>query len=219
MTTEAQQQQLLEEFRNYLEQSRIEEYPSAEQPDLHTLLSEMAGLKAEVKAESRQFKTTLDTLSSALTAVQDDNKTLAAELAAYAERLQQQQRETVRSMLLDILDIYERLYTGLDVLQNYRPSTALFRRTRDRDVRFIKQFKEGQVMTVRRFEQLLQRYQLRTIDCIGKLLDPVTMRAVETGNDPKFGNGIVTEELRKGFLFKDEVLRPAEVKVNKTTTR
>jgi molecular chaperone GrpE len=219
MTTEAQKNELLEDFRNYLEQSKLEQLAASEQPDLNTLLSEMAGLKTEVKAESRQFKSTLDTLASALTAVQDDNKTLSAELAVHTERLEQQQREIMRTVLLDIVDIYDRLSTGLEVLQNYRPLASLFSHSKDKDVRFIKRFQEGQVMTIRRFAQLLQRYQVRTIDCVGKLLDPVTMTAVETGHDPKLENGIVLEELRKGFLLQDQVLRLAEVKVNKINAR
>jgi len=41
------------------------------------------------------------------------------------------------------------------------------------------------------------------------------MTAVEIAHDAKLDNGIVIEELRKGFLFGDQVLRLAEVKVNK----
>lgn len=219
MTTAEQNSELLENFRDYLERSNLEQSAVREQVDLSTLLAEMAGLKTEVKAESRQFKNTLDTLSEALASVQDDNKVLSAELAQHGERLEQQQREITRAMLLEIVDIYDRLATGLALLENYRPVRSLFKRSRDKDVRFINSFKEGQMMTVRRFEQLLQRYQVRTIECVGKLLNPVTMTAVVTGHDPKLENGIVLEELRKGFLFQDKVLRLAEVKVNKTHTR
>jgi molecular chaperone GrpE len=219
MTTETQKSELLEQFQNYLEQSNFEPFSSDEQPDLSTLLNELTSLKTEVKAESRQFKNTLDTLSSALTSVQDDNKALSTELTGYTKRLEQQQYEIMRTMLLDIVDIYDRLTEGVGILQNYRPVSSLFKRSRDKDVRFIKRFKEGQAMTTRRFEQLFQQYQVRTIDCVGKLLDPVTMSAVETGHDPTLDNGIVLEELRKGFLFQDQILRLAEVKVNKINTR
>jgi molecular chaperone GrpE len=219
MTTETQKSELLEQFQNYLEQSNFEPFSSDEQPDLSTLLNELTSLKTEVKAESRQFKNTLDTLSSSLTSVQDDNKALSTELTGYTKRLEQQQYEIMRTMLLDIVDIYDRLTEGVGILQNYRPVSSLFKRSRDKDVRFIKRFKEGQAMTTRRFEQLFQQYQVRTIDCVGKLLDPVTMSAVETGHDPTLDNGIVLEELRKGFLFQDQILRLAEVKVNKINTR
>lgn len=219
MTTEAEKHTLLEEFRNYLEQSKLEQFGTIEQPDLNTLLSEMAGLKAEVKAESRQFKNTLDTLNTALTALQSDNRILSDELALYSERLEQQRHEITRTMLLDIVDIYDRLCNSLEIVENYRPISALFKHSRREDVRFINQFKDGQGMTVRRFAQSLQRYEVREIDCVGKLFEPSTMHAVETGHDPKHANGIVLEQLRRGFLFGDQVLRLAEVKVNKINAR
>ena len=216
MTTEAQKTELLEDFQKYLQQEPPESLVTHEQPDLNTLLGELTGLKTEVKAESRQFKNTLDTLSSALDTVQDDNKALSTELAAYTERQVQQQTETMRNMLLEMVDIYDRLSTGVDVLQNYRPVNALFKNSRQQDIHFIERFREGQLMTIKRFEQLLQGHQVKAIECVGKLLDPVTMSAVETGEDTKLNNGIVLQELRKGFLYKDQVLRLAEVKVNKT---
>ncbi len=215
MTTERQKSELLEEFQNYLQQSQIEPLTTTEQPDLHSLLSEMVGLKTEVKAESRQFKNTLDTLSTSLESVQENNKTLSAELTANTKQLEQQKEAIIKTMLLEIVDIYDRLSTSLVILKNYRPVKSIFKNSRARDVNFIKQFKEGQSLSLKRFEQLLQHYQVRSIDCVGNLLDPVTMSAVETGQNLKLKNGIVLEELRKGFLFKEQVLRVAEVKVNK----
>lgn len=213
--SDSQKNRLLEEFQAYLEQTDSIHALSAEQPDLTMLLSEMAGLKSEVKAESRQFKSTLDTLGEALSTLQADNKAFAAELAVHSERLQQMRRETLSMMLLEIVDIYDRLAVGFEVLQNYHPVSSLFSHSKKQDVRFIKSFKEGQFMTLKRFEQLLQRYNVHAVDCVGKLLDPHIMTAVEIGRDPKLANGIVIEELRKGFLFEDQVLRLAEVKVNK----
>ena len=206
---------LLEEFQAYLEQTDLAHALSAEQPDLSTLLSEMAGLRSEVKAESRHFKSTLDTLSDTLTSLQTDNKALAGELAAHGEQLQQMRSETMRAVLLDIVDIYDRLTVGFGVLENYQPVSSLFNHSKKQDIRFIKSFKEGQSITLKRFEQLLRRHNVQAIDCIGKLLDPRTMSAVEIDHNPKLENGIVIEELRKGFLFEKNVLRLAEVKVNK----
>ncbi|BCG64335.1 MAG: molecular chaperone GrpE [Methyloprofundus sp.] len=216
MSTDTQKTELLTEFQSYLDKSQISAFSAREQPDLHTLLSELTALKTEVKAESRQYKNTLDTLSSALETVQEDNKTLAAELAASTARLVQQQADMQRTMLLEMVDLYDRLSTGANILQNYQPVNALFKHSQKKDMRFIERFKEGQIMTLRRFEQLLQSYQVRPIECVGKLLDPVSMSAVETGNDTQQGNGIVLQELRKGFLYQDQILRLAEVKVNKT---
>jgi len=41
------------------------------------------------------------------------------------------------------------------------------------------------------------------------------MRAAELDQCPNLANGIVTEELRKGYLWQGELLRLAEVKVNR----
>lgn len=208
MTTEAEKSELLKDFQNFLEQSHLDPLTTSEQPDLNTLLNEMTGLKTEVKAESRQFKNTLDTLSSSLTTVQNTNETL-----------EKQQREIMLAIFLDIIDIYDRLTAGVEILQKYHPVTSLFKRSRNKDIRFIKRFREGQIMTIRRFEQLFQRYQIRPIDCVGELIDPATMNAIDTEHNPNLENGLVLEEIRKGFLFQDQVLRLAEVKVNKNNSR
>lgn len=210
-----QKNRLLEEFQAYLEQADLTQTAGDEQPDLNTLLSEMSGLKSEVKAQSRHFKTTLDTLSETLSFVQADNKALSSALEANIAGLQQLRNETLRTVLLDIVDIYDRLTSGFSVLQNYNPVSGLFGHSKKQDVNFIDSFKEGQAMTLKRFEQLLQTYHVYPIDCVGKALDPHTMRAVEIGQNTKLDNGTVIEELRKGFLLDDQVLRLAEVKVNK----
>lgn len=215
MSTKEQKTALLQEFQNYLQQNQPELYTTQEQPDLHTLLSELTGLKTEVKAESRQFKNTLDTLATALDTVQADNKSLVAELAASDQRLEQQQAEMLRTILMEMVELYDRVHNGLGALENYQPVNALFKHSQKKDVRFIQRFKEGQQMTLRRFEQLLQQNQVRPIDCVGLSLDPLLMSAVEVVHESELANGVVLEELRKGFLYKDQVLRLAEVKVNK----
>ena len=57
--TDPQKSRLLEEFQLFLEQADLSSEKPDIEPDLNTLLIEMAGLKSEVKAESRQFKQTL----------------------------------------------------------------------------------------------------------------------------------------------------------------
>ena len=216
MTTDIQKTELLEDFQKYLQQDQLKLLTADDQPDMNTLLAELTALKTEVKAQSRQFKNTLDTLSSALDMAQDNNKMLATELLGQAEKQEQQHAEFMRLMLLEMVDLYDRLANGATILQNYQPINALFNHSKKKDVRFIERFKEGQLMTIKRFEQLLHSHQVREIECVGELLDPMTMTAIETDDNPKHLNGIVLEELRKGFLYQDQVLRLAEVKVNKT---
>lgn len=215
MTSDAQKIALLEEFRHYLDEADLSAISDDGQPDLAALFTELAGLKSEVKTQARQFKNALDTLSSALVTVQADNQALAAELTAHSGQQQQQRVQLLRPLLLDMVDLYDRLSTGLGVLQHYRPVSSLFRHSKKQDVRFIGSFRQGQELSLKRFEQVLQHQRVYPIDCVGKPFDPHRMNTVEIGRNNTLANGIVLEELRKGFLFEDQVLRLAEVKVNK----
>ncbi|MEE9337099.1 MAG: nucleotide exchange factor GrpE [Methylococcaceae bacterium] len=215
MTDEIKKNELLEQFRDFLEQDASGQFELQNPPDLHSLLSELTVLKTEVKVEARQYKNTLGLLSSSLDTLQEDNKTLSAELALYQHRLEQQKNDMTKKMLLEMVDIYDRLNSGVKTLEHYRPISGLFKKSREKDVRFIERFKQGQLISIKRFEQCLQSYQVQMIECIGKKFDPKTMSALETGYDPQFENGMVLEELRTGFLFDNQVLRLAEVKVNK----
>ena len=70
-------------------------------------------------------------------------------------------------------------------------------------------------MTLRRLEETLARHQVRPLETLGSIVDPHTMTVVELDHRPDLDNGVVTAELRKGFLWGEETLRLAEVKANK----
>lgn len=50
---------------------------------------------------------------------------------------------------------------------------------------------------------------------VGAEFDPTKMQAVETVNDPEFENNIITKIMQPGYMYKDRVLRPVMVVVNK----
>lgn len=215
MSAETQPDPLLDALHDYLRETDFAHLTAIEQPDLTALFSDLAGLKTEVKAESRQFKASLDALSAAVDTLKTDNQSLANALAAASEREQQHGHAVERAMLLELVDIYDRFSEGFKALQNYRPVDSLFNHSKKQDIRFIESFARGQEITLKRLEQVLHRRRVQGIDCVGKPFDAHTMSTVDIGSDPQFANGVVLEELRKGFLFAGEVLRLAEVKVNK----
>ncbi len=215
---ESDNTELLEQFRQILEHSQATPRLTPDLPDLYTLLNEMASLKTEVKNETRQFKNALDTLNQTVEQLENNSQQLNTELERHEQQAAQSKEEAIRELLSDVIDIYERMLNSQNALEQYQPVNTLFNHSKAQDIGFITSLREGQSIMIRRFEQLLKNYQVVPVDCVGLPLNPNTMNAVETGHDPQKAHGIVLEELRKGFLYKNNLLRLAEVKVNKITS-
>ena len=63
-------------------------------------------------------------------------------------------------------------------------------------------------------KSLLEKFEVREIDCLGKEFDPSYEQAVVVEKDETKESGTVIEVLQKGYMYKDRVLRIAMVKVN-----
>jgi molecular chaperone GrpE len=167
----------------------------------------LATMKTEANLQSRQLQTTLNQLAESLGILQH-------EMAKHHQQFAQQLK-IESDMILDFLEIYDRLYAGYAIMKQYQPAATLFSFSNEQDIGFITSLMQGQAMTLNRFEQVLQRHQVTPIETIGKILDPLIMTAVATVSRKDQKHGVVVEELRKGFLIQNRVLRLAEVKVNK----
>jgi molecular chaperone GrpE len=75
--------------------------------------------------------------------------------------------------------------------------------------------REGVVLTQRELLALLEARGLTIEDPTGKPFDPERHQALSQESVPGAAPGAVVETLRKGYLFKDRLLRPALVKVAK----
>ena len=62
---------------------------------------------------------------------------------------------------------------------------------------------------------ILKKNNIHPIDCIGKKLDPNLHQAMMEIEDETKENGIILQEIQKGFLMKDRLLRPSLVGVSK----
>ncbi|OQW94964.1 MAG: nucleotide exchange factor GrpE [Beggiatoa sp. IS2] len=242
---------LLGQFRVFLETQPPPDEHEIQQTDLFSLYSELATLRTEIKLESRQFKATLDLLKSVVDTHQVHTD---SELQQYRKEQITQRREIMRALLLDFLEIRDRLEAAKGFFNKYQiiaeecailanhceqeifPSRwkRFFHREVETAVTVQKsrvssglqkglnslknglwKLGEGQAITLRRLDQTLNRYRVQPFETLHKTVDPHTMRVIEIDKQPQLEEGIVTEEIRKGFLWEDEVLRLAEVKVNK----
>jgi molecular chaperone GrpE len=213
-------EQLLERFRAYLDQipdATVSEPGEADRrTDLYSLFGELAALKTEVRLESRQVKTAFDEFRAVFEMLQASQTQLGGELDRTRAALPEQRRAALKPLLLELVELRDRLEAGLRALQNYRPTvlSRLFGLGRRERV-LLQAIAQGQDISLRRLEQLLNSQQVVALPVLGQPLDPHTMRAAEVEQRREVGNGIVTEELRKGYLWQGELLRLAEVKVNR----
>ncbi|WP_172249696.1 nucleotide exchange factor GrpE [Saccharibacillus deserti] len=75
-------------------------------------------------------------------------------------------------------------------------------------------FVKGVKMIHRQFENVLQAEGLTAMETVGQPFNPEFHQAVMTVESDEVEEGIVVEELQKGYMLKDKVLRPAMVKVS-----
>lgn len=73
----------------------------------------------------------------------------------------------------------------------------------------------GVSMTFQQFKSVLAEAGLEELDALGKPFDPNLHEAVSQQETPDAPEGQVVQQLRKGYKFRDRLLRPASVVVAK----
>lgn len=78
----------------------------------------------------------------------------------------------------------------------------------------VSKFLEGFKMVYAQIKGLLEKFEVKEIECLNMPFDPTYHQAVFTGKDDNYESGIILEVLQKGYIYKDKVIRPSMVKVN-----
>ena len=76
-----------------------------------------------------------------------------------------------------------------------------------------KAFADGITMIYNQLKKTLEDLGVKPIDCVGQAFDPNFHNAVMHVEDESLGENVVAEELLKGYMYKDGVLRHSMVKV------
>ncbi len=214
-------QKIIEEFSEFIEtlpeNSDIEIDP-IDTVDLFTLYKEFSVLKGEIKQESRQFKTALESFKGVFKTLEKSQETLSRELE---ERRQEHQNEILKEreqflkpVLSDLLEIRDKLEAATSFTKDYK-SFSFMMRFFTKIKKFIEKINQGQLMTLRYIDYILSLHDVKRINVLGKSFNPKFMKVISVESKNDAPNGIVIEEIRKGFLWKESVLRVADVKVNK----
>lgn len=84
----------------------------------------------------------------------------------------------------------------------------------------IQNYVIGFQMITNQLTDILKNEGLAPIEAkVGKEFDPNKMQAVETSNDESMEDNVITKVMQPGYMYKDRVLRPAMVVVNKKVVK
>ncbi len=131
----------------------------------------------------------------------------AAEFDNYRKRTEKEKAESISlgksailTEFLPVADACERALQSLD-------SSAS-------DQIGLEKYKEGVELLYRQMLDVLARVGVVPIEAVGAKFDPHLHEALMREEDPSSEENTVIQELRRGYLFKDRLLRPAQVTVS-----
>lgn len=151
---------------------------------------------------------TVESLQAELASVRDKYLRVAAELENYRKLVIREKADLMRStqegVLRALLPIVDSLERALRVTGPERVDAAS---------QFAHAVQEGVELTHRQLQEVLKRLGVVPIESRGRAFDPSLHQAVERIVTAGQDDTIVIEELQRGYLFHDRVLRPAMVSV------
>ena len=220
----------LEDFRRWLDD--LEEIPPevAEQEpstcDLHDLFAELAALRQEVRLQNREQSRAGRELANAAARYDAIDRTARGrdeDLAALERRVS---RAAEDRCLLSVLDLHDALVRGREAARKLRKAgkkagkkagrkRALRRKPFRRLQPAIAGVVDGYELALRRCDRTLARFGVHGVPAVGVPFDARTMHAVESRRVADREDGVVMEEFVSGFVRDGEVLRLAEVAVNR----
>lgn len=132
---------------------------------------------------------------------------LQAEFENYQKRVKREITQTTQygniSLITQILPIVDELEYALQARVDKSTSQGLI---------------DGIKLILSKLTNILFKEGLTPIDAIGKPFDPYLHEVIQRESNGE-GQDIVTEEIRKGYMFKSKVIRPSLVKVTCLTIK
>ena len=142
-----------------------------------------------------------DKLQEQLDELKDKNLRQMAEFENYRRRTEKEKQamfetgaKSVIEKLLPVVDNFER---GLGALKE-----------EEKDA-----FSDGMEMIYKQLMGELEKLEVKPIDAVGKEFDPNLHNAVMHVDDEELGENVVAEELQKGYMYRETVVRHSMVKV------
>lgn len=131
-------------------------------------------------------------------------KYMQADFENYKKAVEREKAHIVRcandDLILKLLDIYENLERAVESERKAKEKGPLF---------------EGVEMVYNQLKSLLEAEGLKPIKAVGEKLDPFKHEAIIQEENKDMEEGTILEELQRGYMLKDRVVRYSKVKVSK----
>lgn len=165
--------------------------------------------KDEIKDAKKELEEALKTIENLTNEANDaKNKMMMAqaEMINFRKRKEEETSNMLKyanqDLILEVIGVLDNFERALNLDDN---------NLNDELSKFLVGFK----MIYASLKEILIKYGVEEIDALDKEFDPMIHQALLVDKDPEKPDNIVLDVLLKGYKFKDRVIRPASVKVNK----
>lgn len=157
----------------------------------------------EAAAEKKGFfKKKKDPRDEKIEELTDRVKRQMAEFENFRKRTEKEKSTMyemgARDIIEKMLPVLDNLERGIAAIPEEYKGTALA---------------EGMEKICRQFQKTLEDAGVKNIEAVGKEFDPNFHNAVMHVDDESLGENVVAEELQKGYMYRDSVVRHSMVKV------
>lgn len=192
-----------------------------EAADLYSVVASSSMTGAAVRdqsAELRRQQQELVEVTARLGGVESTLRRLGDEVrVGNASDLEAARASGREEGLRDLLDLADRM--GLAVAEARRSKAQLSRLARWGQAEVVIERVANDVEQLRaRLFEIFARAGVREFECTGQPFDSQVMHALDVRGEVPAG-GAVTETVRSGFYHRDDLLRPAEVRLNGSARR
>jgi molecular chaperone GrpE len=170
-----------------------------------------AGEVIEKEEQPSKPETEIELLNERLAKSEEETKELEDRLLRLAAEFDNYRKRTNKEFSYLVKNANEKLILQLlDTLDNFQRALDSAKTSSD-----YENFHKGVELIYTHMKDVLNKEGLKEIDAIGKPFDPNFHEAVTQAVSDKYDEGMVMEEISKGYLLNDRLLRASKVVVSK----
>lgn len=152
-------------------------------------------------------------LEAKVAELEDQKLRALAELDNYKKRMARQFDETIRNANDRVL------VELLEVVDNFERALSHSRDNGDAQGTTVEALREGTELIYNQMKNLLAKYGVQPIEAVGRKFDPTYHEALLEMDSDEHAAGLVAQEINRGYLIDDRVLRHSRVAVSRGPAR